>query len=114
MFKVTTNHTSTYADDDNTYQGRAQVEWCETSFVERQKVLRSTQWHAIENCETRIMDYGKLALDSMMGEILTTCEKIRCINVNGEEWMDKHHEWTGPMMTHESVCEKCVPFGRLS
>ena len=66
----------------------AQKEWCKTTFKERRKVLRSIQMYVIEHCEEIChlcsMDSGKPALDAMMGEILTTCEKIRCVNVNGE------------------------------
>jgi len=95
----------------------AQTEWCKTSFAERRKVLRSIQQYVIDNCEDICeicsMDSGKPALDAMMGEILTTCEKIRCINVNGEAWLDKQYRWTGPMMMHKSAYVQYVPFGVL-
>lgn len=95
----------------------AQKEWCKTSFKERRKVLRSIQMYVIEHCEEIChicsMDSGKPALDAMMGEILTTCEKIRCVNVNGEIWLENQYRPTGPMMMHKSAYVQYVPFGVL-
>lgn len=96
---------------------KAQKKWCKTSYKERRQVLRSIQAYVVEHCEEIChicsIDSGKPALDAMMGEILTTCEKIRCVNMNGEVWLRKSYRSTGPMMVHKTAYVEYVPFGVL-
>jgi len=44
---------------------------------------------------------------------MTTCEKIRCINSEGEKWLEKSYRTTGPMMVHKSAYVEYVPLGVL-
>lgn len=44
---------------------------------------------------------------------MTTCEKIRCINLNGEEWLQRQYRPVGPMMMHKTAYVEYVPFGVL-
>lgn len=44
---------------------------------------------------------------------MTTCEKIRCINANGEEWLQKSYRPVGPMMMHKTAYVEYVPYGVL-
>lgn len=44
---------------------------------------------------------------------MTTCEKIRCINANGESWLDKSYRPTGPLMMHKTCYLEFVPLGVL-
>jgi len=68
------------------FRFKAQKAWTKTNFCEGQKVLRSVQKYIVENakeiCDVCSLDSGKHLVEAMLGEILTTCEKIRCINSN--------------------------------
>ena len=44
---------------------------------------------------------------------MTTCEKIRCINANGEGWLKPDYQPTGPMMMHKTAYVKYLPYGVL-
>jgi len=44
---------------------------------------------------------------------MTTCEKIRCINVNGEGWLEPSYRPVGPMMVHKTAYVEYVPYGVL-
>jgi delta 1-pyrroline-5-carboxylate dehydrogenase len=87
----------------------AQKEWVKTSFSERRKVLRTIQKyivHHIEDiCRVSTRDSGKPKVDALLGEVLTTCEKIRCINSNGELWLQPEYRTTGPILLHKSKCQ---------
>ena len=71
----------------------AQPEWAQTTYRQRRMVLRTIQKYIVNNIETicRVCsrDSGKPKVDALLGEVMTTCEKIRCINSNGEEWLQK-------------------------
>ena len=56
---------------------------------------------------------GKPKVDALLGEVMTTCEKIRCINFNGEEWLQPSYRPVGPMMAHKRAYVEYVPFGVL-
>jgi acyl-CoA reductase-like NAD-dependent aldehyde dehydrogenase len=56
---------------------------------------------------------GKPKVDALLGEVMTTCEKIRCINFNGEEWLQPSYRPVGPMMAHKRAYVEYVPYGVL-
>ena len=89
---------------------QAQKEWAKTSYSERRKVLRTIQkyivHHIDEICRVCTRDSGKPKVDALLGEVLTTCEKIRCINSNGELWLQSDSRPTGPVMMHKR--EYCI------
>jgi len=95
----------------------AQIAWSKTTFRERRKVLRTIQKYIISNISTICLissrDSGKPKVDALLGEVMTTCEKIRCMNSNGEEWLQKSYRWTGPMMVHKTAYVEYVPMGVL-
>ena len=66
-----------------------QLGWSKTTYRQRRMVLRTIQKYIVNNIETicRVCsrDSGKPKVDALLGEVMTTCEKIRCINSNGEE-----------------------------
>ena len=66
----------------------SQLKWRKTSFKERRLVLRTIQKYILSHiedvCRVSSRDSGKPKVDALLGEVMTTCEKIRCINVNGE------------------------------
>lgn len=95
----------------------AQKEWAKTSFAERRQVLRTMQRYIVNHvediCRVCTRDSGKPKVDALLGEVMTTCEKIRCINANGELWLRKDYRPTGPMMVHKTAYVEYVPFGVL-
>ena len=94
---------------------RAQTTWCQTSFAERRRVLRTIQRYIVHHvediCRVCARDSGKPKLDALLGEILTTCEKIRCLNINGELWLRPSVRPTGPMMVHKKAYVEYMPLG---
>lgn len=65
--------------------------WRLTSFDERRRVLNalldSVLRHKHEICVASCMDSGKSVMDAYLGEILTSCEKIRWLVNNGEQYL---------------------------
>jgi acyl-CoA reductase-like NAD-dependent aldehyde dehydrogenase len=95
----------------------AQKIWCQTSYRERRKVLRTLQKYIVTHiddiCRVCTRDSGKTPVDALLGEVMTTCEKIRCVNSNGELWLLPQYRPTGPMMVHKNAYVEYVPFGVL-
>lgn len=93
----------------------AQKTWCKTSFAERRRVLRTIQKYIVNHvediCRVCSRDSGKPKVDALLGEILTTCEKIRCINANGQLWLRPSYRTTGPMMAHKTAYVEYMPLG---
>jgi acyl-CoA reductase-like NAD-dependent aldehyde dehydrogenase len=52
-------------------------------------------------------------LDALLGEVLTTCEKIRCICSEGEGWLRSSSRKPGPLMVHKSAYVEYSPLGVL-
>lgn len=93
----------------------AQKSWAKTSFAERRQVLRTIQRYIVHNveniCRVSARDSGKPKVDALLGEVLTTCEKIRTINQWGEVWLRRSYRPTGPLMMHKTAYVEYVPFG---
>jgi hypothetical protein len=83
----------------------AQKSWSRTTFAQRRQVLRTIQTyilaHVEDICRVCTRDSGKPKVDALLGEVLTTCEKIRCVNSNGELWLQKDYRPTGPVLMHK-------------
>jgi acyl-CoA reductase-like NAD-dependent aldehyde dehydrogenase len=96
---------------------RAQKSWAKTTFSERRKVLRTIQRYIVHHvediCRVCARDSGKPKVDALLGEVMTTCEKIRCTNANGELWLRKSYRPTGPVMMHKTAYVEYVPLGVL-
>lgn len=96
----------------------AQKEWAQTSFRQRRRVLRTIQkyivHHVTDVCRVSTRDSGKPKVDALLGEVLTTCEKIRCVNAWGELWLRPDYRPTGPMFLHKSARVEYVPMGILA
>jgi acyl-CoA reductase-like NAD-dependent aldehyde dehydrogenase len=93
----------------------AQQEWKKTTFAQRRMVLRTIQKYVVEHvediCRVSARESGKPKVDAVMGEILTTCEKIRTICEWGELWLSPDQRPTGPMMMHKKAWVEYVPLG---
>lgn len=37
-------------------------------------------------------------IEALLGEVMTTCEKIRTVNEQGESWLQPEYRKPGPMM----------------
>eukprot|EP00566_Odontella_aurita_P005293 CAMPEP_0113561984 /NCGR_PEP_ID=MMETSP0015_2-20120614/20277_1 /TAXON_ID=2838 /ORGANISM="Odontella" /LENGTH=629 /DNA_ID=CAMNT_0000463835 /DNA_START=40 /DNA_END=1929 /DNA_ORIENTATION=- /assembly_acc=CAM_ASM_000160 len=96
---------------------KAQASWSATTFAQRRLVLRTIQRYVVSNaeriCRASSRDSGKPKVDALLGEVMTTCEKIRCINANGEGWLRPEFRPVGPMMMHKTAYVEYVPFGVL-
>eukprot|EP00568_Trieres_chinensis_P012915 CAMPEP_0183294788 /NCGR_PEP_ID=MMETSP0160_2-20130417/2979_1 /TAXON_ID=2839 ORGANISM="Odontella Sinensis, Strain Grunow 1884" /NCGR_SAMPLE_ID=MMETSP0160_2 /ASSEMBLY_ACC=CAM_ASM_000250 /LENGTH=630 /DNA_ID=CAMNT_0025456157 /DNA_START=52 /DNA_END=1944 /DNA_ORIENTATION=- len=95
----------------------AQKTWARTSYAQRRKVMRTIQKYIVSHqediCRVCARDSGKPKVDALLGEVMTTCEKIRCINFNGEGWLKPSYRPTGPMMMHKTAWVEYVPYGVL-
>jgi len=95
----------------------AQAEWAKTSFSERRRVLNTIQNYILSHqddiCRVCALDSGKPKLDALLGEVLTTCEKIRCVCANGEKWLKPDYRPVGPLMTHKNAFVEYQPLGVL-
>lgn len=97
---------------------KAQEEWSQTSFAQRRTVLRTIQKYVCEHvediCRVSSRDSGKPMVDAVLGEITTTCEKIRTICEWGEMWLRPDYRPTGPMMMHKTAWLEYVPLGVIA
>ena len=93
----------------------AQKSWAKTTFAQRRQVLRTIQKYVVHHvediCRVASRDSGKPKVDALLGEVLTTCEKIRTINQWGEVWLRRSYRPTGPLMMHKKAYVEYVPFG---
>ena len=96
---------------------RAQVEWSKTTFAQRRMVLRTIQKYICEHVEDIVRvssrESGKAKVDAVLGEVITTCEKIRTVCEWGELWLRPDYRPTGPMMVHKSAWVEYVPLGLI-
>lgn len=93
----------------------AQQEWKRTTFAQRRQVLRTLQRyitaHVSDICRCSARDSGKPMVDAALGEVLTTCEKIRTIVSQGEGWLRPERRTTGPMFVHKTAQVEYEPLG---
>ncbi|CAN0037093.1 unnamed protein product, partial [Phaeothamnion confervicola] len=94
---------------------KAQVSWARTTFAERRRVLTAVQNYILKHqediCRVASRDSGKPKLDALLGEIITTCEKIRTVCAEGEGWLRPERRPTGPLMVHKSAYVEYRPLG---
>ena len=94
---------------------KAQKSWSQTTFAQRRMVLRTLQKYIVNHvrdiCRVSSRDSGKPVVDALLGEVLTTSEKIRCINAWGELWLRPQYRPTGPLMMHKTAAVEYVPLG---
>ena len=98
---------------------KAQEKWqATTSFAERRRVLRTIQkylvHHIVDICRVCSRDSGKPMVDALLGEVMTTCEKIRCVVEWGELWLQPSYRPNGPLMMHKTAFVEYVPLGIVS
>lgn len=96
----------------------AQQEWKHTTWKQRRQVLRTIQkyicQHIEDICRVSSRESGKPKVDACVGEIITTCEKIRTICEWGEAWLAPSYRPSGPMMMHKAAWVEYVPLGIIA
>jgi acyl-CoA reductase-like NAD-dependent aldehyde dehydrogenase len=93
----------------------AQRQWKKTTFAQRRQVLRTIQQflirHVDEVCTASALDSGKPMVDAVLGEVLTTCEKISAICKHGERWLQPEARSTSLLTLFKSAWVEYVPMG---
>ncbi|CAN9161848.1 unnamed protein product [Alternaria alternata] len=83
----------------------AQVQWAQTSFLRRRKVLRTMLKFILENQEeiarVACLDSGKTMVDAALGEILVTVEKLRWTIKHGEKSLKSERRDTNFLMMYK-------------
>ncbi|KAJ8104730.1 hypothetical protein OPT61_g10603 [Boeremia exigua] len=83
----------------------AQVQWAQTTFAERRRVLKTMLKFILENQETiarvACLDSGKTMVDAALGEILVTTEKLRWVIRHGEESLKSERRPTNLLMMYK-------------
>jgi acyl-CoA reductase-like NAD-dependent aldehyde dehydrogenase len=108
------------ADVDAVVQkaAQAQQQWKKTTFAQRRQVLRTIQQflirHMDEVCTASALDSGKPLVDAVLGEVLTTCEKIDAVCRHGERWLQPESRSTSLLTLHKSAWVEYVPMGVLA
>lgn len=93
----------------------AQKAWCKTTYAQRRQVLMTMMNYITNNqrdiCRVSSRDSGKPRVDALLGEVLTTCEKIRCVCEHGEQWLKPEVRANGPLMVHKKSFVEYHPLG---
>ncbi|KAI9318753.1 Aldehyde/histidinol dehydrogenase [Dichotomocladium elegans] len=94
---------------------RAQEKWKTTSFEERRAVLHSLLDFVLENqeviCRVGCRDTGKTMADASLGEVLTTCAKLRWTIDHGETVLSPEYRDPGLMMMYKHAKIVYQPMG---
>ncbi|OAX40358.1 ALDH-like protein [Rhizopogon vinicolor AM-OR11-026] len=116
--------TSVFADDAPSIEAKirraknAQIKWCETSFAERRRVMRSLLKWLVENQElcarVACRDTGKTLIDAAMGEILTTCSKLEWLINHGERALRTETRYSNLMLSYKKSQVIYEPKGVVS
>jgi hypothetical protein len=93
----------------------AQAEWQNSSFSQRRLLMRTLQRYITENQETcarvSVRDSGKTMLDALIGDVLTTCEKLAWLADHGEQYLLPEKRAAGRTLRHKSVHVEWTPMG---
>jgi acyl-CoA reductase-like NAD-dependent aldehyde dehydrogenase len=95
----------------------AQEKWAQTTFRERRRVLRVLQDYILDNMDAiaraSCRDSGKTMVDASLGEVLTTCEKIRWTLSSGEAALAPEYRSTSLVTAHKRARVEYHPLGVL-
>ena len=93
----------------------AQAEWEKSTFSKRRLLMRTLQRYITENQETcarvSVRDSGKTMLDALIGDVLTTCEKLTWLADHGEQYLLPEKRAAGRTLRHKSVYVEWRPMG---
>ncbi|KAL6705536.1 Meiotic Sister-Chromatid recombination aldehyde dehydrogenase [Coniothyrium glycines] len=84
---------------------KAQVQWAQTTFRQRRRVMKTMLKFVLENQETiarvACLDSGKTMVDASLGEILVTVEKLRWTIKHGEASLNPEKRDTNFLMMYK-------------
>ncbi|CAG9461445.1 unnamed protein product [Pedinophyceae sp. YPF-701] len=93
----------------------AQEEWETSSFAQRRMLMRIILKYIIDHqreiCRVAARDSGKPLVDAAFGEVLVTCEKLRWLAEEGEQYLRPERRPAGAMMFYKSARVEYVPVG---
>ncbi|CAO3615443.1 unnamed protein product [Cunninghamella echinulata] len=96
----------------------AQEKWAKTTFDQRRAVLNSLLKFVLDNqetiCRVGCRDTGKTMVDASVGEVITTCAKLRWTIDNGEQVLSEDYRSPGLMMMHKHAKIVYQPMGVVS
>ncbi|RCH82326.1 Meiotic Sister-Chromatid recombination aldehyde dehydrogenase, partial [Rhizopus stolonifer] len=96
----------------------AQLKWAQTTFEQRRAVLKSLLAFVVENqetiCQVGCRDTGKTMIDASLGEVITTCAKLRWTIDNGEDVLMDDYRSPGLMMMYKNAKIVYQPMGVVS
>jgi len=94
---------------------KAQEEWAAMPFSQREHTLRVLLRAVLDNLDTIVRvacrDSGKTKVDAVLGEVLTTCEKLRWTIGNAQQWLKPEYRESGPMNLHKTSRVEYTPVG---
>lgn len=104
---------------DHVKQARiAQTTWANSSFKQRRRFLRVLLKYILENqaliCQVSSRDSGKTLVDAVLGEIMTTCEKIHWLLDEGERSLKTEYRSVGRSMLHKTARVEYYPLGVIA
>ena len=93
----------------------AQVQWRQSTFVQRRRVMKTLLKFVLDNQETiaRIacLDSGKTRVDAIFGELLVTAEKLQWTIDHGEKALKSERRPTSRMMFYKKNEVRYEPLG---
>jgi acyl-CoA reductase-like NAD-dependent aldehyde dehydrogenase len=94
---------------------KAQEKWKLTSFSERRRVLQCLKKYILKYQDDIVrvscLDTGKTRVDAVLGEIITTLEKIRWLCMEGEVVLSAERRSVGPLTLHKTARVEYHPLG---
>ncbi|KAL5534092.1 hypothetical protein ACEPAG_553 [Sanghuangporus baumii] len=85
--------------------GRAQLSWKQTSFADRNRVIRSLLKWLVDNMEdcarVACRDTGKTMIDAALGELLTSCSKLEWLAKYGESYLRPEKRSSSLMLSYK-------------
>ncbi|KAK6440883.1 Meiotic Sister-Chromatid recombination aldehyde dehydrogenase [Oleoguttula sp. CCFEE 5521] len=94
---------------------KAQVEWAQTTFVQRRQVLRSLLNFVLDNQDTIVraacLDSGKTRVDGVLGEIFVTAEKLKWTLNHGEKALKPERRPSNRLMFYKKNEVRYEPMG---
>ncbi|KAJ1930313.1 Meiotic Sister-Chromatid recombination aldehyde dehydrogenase [Tieghemiomyces parasiticus] len=93
----------------------AQTKWASSSYAERRRLLAAILDFVVSNqdviCRISARDSGKTYLDAQLGEILTTCEKLKWTMAYGEKALQPEYRETSSMLMYKHAIVEYLPLG---
>ncbi|EED19239.1 oxidoreductase (Msc7), putative [Talaromyces stipitatus ATCC 10500] len=97
---------------------RAQVEWAQTTFAQRRRLLKTLLKYVLDHQDDIVtaccLDSGKTKVDASFGEILVTAEKLKWTIDHGEKALTPQNRPTNFLMMYKKNTVRYEPLGVVS